>query len=342
MICFFNYTDATGGVEVWSQYFINLLNQNGFKSKILTLRVSSYPLSNDSLNCKKIDINAIFCFIKYLVKNKYLIMHVNSVDIGFWALPLSMLFGIKYRYLQLHSAEKYQGLRYLMFLVAKFFASRIMAVSSNAAQSNHIIKYDLIRPLYDIENKIRTVMNDAYCFDLNVTNIVTVGNWRPVKNNKLILNLVSKLDSQICWYIIGNGINNEEQKIVNNLISSGYRICVIENCNNPINYLKNADIYIGPSRSEGFGLAIVEAQLLGLPLLISDAYPHEAILSLENLIRFSDNNNIDYLISSINKLLSGGRGVRNFINEDLLNKYNKVRLEDFNNYRNIINNDLSK
>lgn len=42
---------------------------------------------------------------------------------------------------------------------------------------------------------------------------------------------------------------------------------------NPYSYMKNCDLYVQPSRHEGYGLTIVEARVLGLPIVVSNIRP---------------------------------------------------------------------
>ena len=45
---------------------------------------------------------------------------------------------------------------------------------------------------------------------------------------------------------------------------------------NPADYLSAMDIFFLPSRWEGFGVAVIEAQVNGLPCLVSDAFQEES------------------------------------------------------------------
>lgn len=64
------------------------------------------------------------------------------------------------------------------------------------------------------------------------------------------------------WYVVGDGIDRakienliEENKLQNNFILLGSR-------GNPYPYMKKCDIYVQPSRYEGFGLTVIEAKIL--------------------------------------------------------------------------------
>ena len=74
----------------------------------------------------------------------------------------------------------------------------------------------------------------------------------------------------IKWYIIGYGSGEEiireqidKYKMQNDFIILGKKV-------NPYPYIKCSDIYVQPSRYEGKSVAVIEAQILGKPVLITD------------------------------------------------------------------------
>lgn len=70
------------------------------------------------------------------------------------------------------------------------------------------------------------------------------------------------------------------------------------------------DVFAFPSIYEGFGLALLEAQCAGLPCLISDRIPGEAILS-ERYIALPIDRGVDEWMASISNLLSNDNILRN-------------------------------
>ena len=72
------------------------------------------------------------------------------------------------------------------------------------------------------------------------------------------------------WYISGAG---PEELSLSNMIaerSLQSRVILLGPCTNPYPYMAACDIYIQPSRYEGFGIAVREAQVLGKPVLVTD------------------------------------------------------------------------
>ncbi len=76
----------------------------------------------------------------------------------------------------------------------------------------------------------------------------------------------------ICWYIVGYGGDEqqikdliEENNLTDQFILLGKKI-------NPYPFIKEADLYVQPSRYEGKAVTVVEAQVLSKPVLITN-YP---------------------------------------------------------------------
>ena len=91
---------------------------------------------------------------------------------------------------------------------------------------------------------------------------------------------------------------------------------------NPYPYMKTADLFVCPSRAEGFGLVLVEAMILDLPVMSTDcAGPNEIL------------DNGSYGMTVENSTDGVYKGIKEFIeNPSLLEKYSalsKQRREDY-------------
>lgn len=110
-----------------------------------------------------------------------------------------------------------------------------------------------------------------------------VGNFVDVKNHTKIIKVFNQIQKENQNYALlllgsGNEIKNsilayaEENNILN-------KIMILENVQNVYEYLSAMDIFMFPSTSEGLGIALIEAEANGLPCLISEAIPKEAVLT---------------------------------------------------------------
>lgn len=66
--------------------------------------------------------------------------------------------------------------------------------------------------------------------------------------------------------------------------------------------LQAADVFVFPSQREGYGLALVEAQMAGLPALASSRVPEEAIFIKERVLRLSLDEPVETWVSALFQL----------------------------------------
>jgi glycosyltransferase involved in cell wall biosynthesis len=100
--------------------------------------------------------------------------------------------------------------------------------------------------------------------------ILTVGRFARQKGYDIALEACKRLKEkgvQFKWYVLGKGPLESEIRdyIKKNDLSEHFILLGVEA--NPYPYIKEADIYVQTSRSEGFGLAIAEARMLNTPVV---------------------------------------------------------------------------
>lgn len=109
--------------------------------------------------------------------------------------------------------------------------------------------------------------------DANITKLVTVGRISQEKGQEMIPKILDKLLSKgysICWYVVGDGNDRkriEEMVEKKNLLDYIY---FVGEQDNPYPYILHADIYVQPSYTEGYGLTILEAAILGKAIVATN------------------------------------------------------------------------
>lgn len=110
----------------------------------------------------------------------------------------------------------------------------------------------------------------------------SVGRLEAVKNTSLILEIFAEIrrkEPQSLLFLVGDGPLRAD------LESSAQKLGIREYVffpgvvSNVKDYLKLMDVFILPSRYEGLGVALIEAQAAGLPCVVSDAIVDEAIIT---------------------------------------------------------------
>lgn len=112
-------------------------------------------------------------------------------------------------------------------------------------------------------------------------NIVSCGRLDPVKGFDLAIGacklLLDKGINDFHWHIIGGGPIETELKKAAADSGAGEHIVFHGMQQNPYPYMANADLFVQPSRFEGYSLSIMEALALSLPIVATKAAAGEQI-----------------------------------------------------------------
>ncbi len=195
-------------------------------------------------------------------------------------------------------------------------------------------KTDIFYNIQDIDDILKK--SEAEC-DVKMIHpaIVTVGRISHEKGMDRILECMKILIADGYnphWYIVGDGPEREMLETECEANGLAGNIHFLGEKQNPYPFMKNADIYVQPSRSEGFCLTVFEAKILRKPIVVSnipvmreqfvngetaiitkDQTPTEIAKAIESLLdspalcqKFIDNISADYPgnAESLNKLYS--------------------------------------
>lgn len=131
--------------------------------------------------------------------------------------------------------------------------------------------------IYDIisTNLIRSLSQEGGGFKENFSGIriLTIGRLVEEKGFDLAIeacHLLKIHGFNIKWYVIGEGILKErlKQKVLKlGLVDTFVFLGVYHN---PYVFIKQCELYVQPSKFEGFGLAIAEAKVLGKPIVATN------------------------------------------------------------------------
>lgn len=125
------------------------------------------------------------------------------------------------------------------------------------------------------KNKILRMAEEGQGFndEFNSTRILTVGRLSKEKGQDMIMPVISRLKSdgyKFRWYLVGDGNLRgkceqliEQYGIENECILLGSK-------SNPYTYMKECDIYVQPSRYEGYCVTTIEAKVLNKFIVVTD------------------------------------------------------------------------
>ena len=155
---------------------------------------------------------------------------------------------------------------------------RIFCVSKDLQE--HFVKHYGMREktmtLYNLfdQDEIRKQSEESierYC-DNDII-LCTVGRIAPEKGQMMIPDIVRNLRNSgfdFTWLVLGDGQQKEDLQNKINEYELGNIVILLGNVANPYPYIKNCDVYIQPSLSEGFCTSTMEAKILGKPIVTTN------------------------------------------------------------------------
>jgi len=157
----------------------------------------------------------------------------------------------------------------------------IIAVSRNVEnalrkyRSAHAAKMTTVHNFTDVEairEKSREQTPEA--FEEDVFHIVSCGRISPEKGMDLAVEacaaLVAAGHTRLHWWLVGGGPAEAQVRERIRQLHMESHVTLLGMRKNPYPYIGRADLYVQPSRVEAFGLTILEAQILGRPVVSTD------------------------------------------------------------------------
>ena len=228
---------------------------------------------------------------KIINENNYKIVHVHAYTIGYFALKAAKECGVPVRIAHSHSNSMTNDMKKpLKKILQKLFlvhATDFMACSQEAGRylfNNK--KFEILNNAIDSKKFIfNNNTRDKIRKELNINDSFVVGHvgrLKIEKNHKFIINVFKKIkDEKENSKLIFIGDGPYKKQILDFVKKENLEedVMVLGNKNNINEYLQAMDIFIFPSKYEGLGIAAIESQAAGTPIIISNGVPDETIIS---------------------------------------------------------------
>lgn len=233
--------------------------------------------------------------INLIRKKKYDIVHIHA-DHSYEAMKSvirSKFGGAKNIVVHAHTSGKknYNILKKLVIEICKFFlpyfCSEMIACTSEAAiymfgkkkkDKVRILKDGILVENYLYNTEKRQEIRNKLNIDEEDVVLGNVGRLSKEKNQIFlikVLNYVLKKNNNFKLIIVGDG---EEKNFLEGIVNSlnlEKKVKLLGNRNDVADILQAVDIFMFPSKYEGFGMAALEAQAAGLPTIISHTIPKD-------------------------------------------------------------------
>lgn len=173
---------------------------------------------------------------------------------------------------------------------------------------NNIISADLI-----VQQS--NVYEPQEYIDNNSMKILSIGRLTSQKGFDIAIQAATRLKKagkSFIWYIIGEGADRDLLEGLIRLYNVGDVFKLLGIKINPYPYIKGCDIYVQPSRHEGYGIAVAEARALSKPIICTEfAGSTEQIKNGRTGIIVSTS--VDALTDAVMKLMDNSKLRQSFI-----------------------------
>jgi glycosyltransferase involved in cell wall biosynthesis len=233
------------------------LIEKGFSVKTFNNHPSVYNLKN------------IVDLYLWLKKERPDIIHTAAGEANFHGIIAAKLAGVKNILAEEIGFPSHSKFARKVFSFLYKFANKVICVSQSV--KDYLIK---IGEISDEKGEViyNPVSSPSKLQKQNQSSftIVSVGRLEKGKNQQLILKALHQLeDKSIQLILVGDGTERGSlDELIHNL-NLQERVRITGFVSEPELFLAQADLFVLPSISEGFGIAAVEAMLLGVPCLCS-------------------------------------------------------------------------
>lgn len=218
---------------------------------------------------------------------EYQIIHVHQDCLSSVILKIAKRYGIKVRIAHSHSNDQDKNLKYLIKLYYKQkipkYATHLFACSEEAGKwMFKNAKFEIINNAIDTEKYAYSVgkrkqIRKSLGISDDMLVIGHVGRFSYPKNHMYLLDIFQKVieKTSAVLLLVGDGILRSE---IENKIAQLYlqdKVILTGIRSDVADLLQAMDVFVLPSRYEGLGIVVIEAQTSGLPCCISDRVSKE-------------------------------------------------------------------
>jgi len=206
---------------------------------------------------------------------------------------------------------------------------KIFCVSQYAARKfNNIFPHLTTKTsvFYNIVDKKKIKLlsrsNESYSDPFSGIRILTVGRLGWEKGQDSIPDVLLKLKSDgynVRWYCIGEGDLSGQLEYFRKKYSLEDHLILLGKKSNPYPYIRDCDLYVQPSRQEGYCITIAEARAFNKPVITTKTGASEQVINEETglIVNFNKNEMYEAIKRLIDDEYLRGNIIKNLSMENI-------------------------
>jgi glycosyltransferase involved in cell wall biosynthesis len=263
---FISFTQNTSLLT--NDYFFAAIGYGGHAEEVLRKRGLNVTVFNQRPNIS--NLNNIWILYKWFKKINPDVVHTAAAEANFHGTIAAKLAGVKVVIAEEIGFPNHSKKAQMIFRQVYKLCHKVICVSK-------AVKIKLIE-IKEIQNDkgeviynplgIQTQTKRVIPIDFT---IVCVGRLEKVKNQQLLIRTFAKLaNTSAKLILVGDGREKENLHQISKELNCQNKVEIVGFTSEPEKYLSRASLFVLPSLSEGFGIAVLEAMQQGIPCLCSN------------------------------------------------------------------------
>jgi len=250
-----------------NDYIFAAIGHGGHAEELIRERGFDVIIFNQKPNIS--NLKNIWLLYKWFRRIKPDLVHTAAAEANFHGTIAARLAGVKVVVAEEIGFPSHSSKARLVFRMIYNWCDKVICVSKAVQQ--FLVTINEIKPekgvlLYNPVGEPKSIKSDLS----DAFTIVCVGRLEKIKNQQLLIKAFARLkDKSTKLILVGDGREKENlYKLITDL-DINKRVEITGFSAAPEKYLAKANLFVLPSLSEGFGIAVVEAMQQGLPCLCS-------------------------------------------------------------------------